>query len=251
MKKKMVLLLAVFICISLCACGGSVDNSSGDGTDKTTNDVNNTSEQIEEQEIRIEQEDNILVVYLSKKQFSDRLKKITLTKENWFEYFGDYERIEHRVETNDFGDIEKEFDIVQRGFGLKTDIVAFFEKASFKFAGVTVIETDDEKHIYEIGKDTYKSYDKNGEFVGETECENREYYLVELTFPYYVAQNHWFEEYECIDVVGEIIILDLQFNEQSKEQNYTDIQFRFTDVKEVVSLIDLYNYSFLESLIDE
>ena len=52
MKKKLVLLLATLMCVSLCACGGS-ETSSGNNTDTKTEENGGSLSQGEEKEVEI------------------------------------------------------------------------------------------------------------------------------------------------------------------------------------------------------
>lgn len=176
MRKKIALFLATLMCVSLCACGN---------TDKST-------------EIRIEEDYTLengdtkdVVIFISKKELKKHLKKVTLTKDNWKEYFGDYEYTEHIVETNTFGDVENEYDVVHKGFGGKK-IVAL-NGVAFKFASYKTINEDGtESYVY---------------------AEEGEYFLEEMEYSSNRNRdNKMYGESECIDVIGEIIVLDLDIN---------------------------------------
>ena len=78
MKKKLVLLLATLMCISLCACGGS-ETSSGNNTDTKTEENGGSLSQGEEKEVEI-------------------------TMDNWQEYFEEKDVLS--VKYNSFDEIE-------------------------------------------------------------------------------------------------------------------------------------------------
>lgn len=225
MKKKILLLLAVMLCVSLCACGGS-ETSNNVNNDKQ----NNTSEKPEEQEIKIEEGEYGLTVYLSREQLKECLTKVTITKENWRDYFSDYEYTEHIVYTNDFGDVEREYDELHYGFGIKKDINAVYKKVSFKFDGKTYTWTNRSngeicKSIYEVGNNIVKIYDESGEWREYENDENKEYYLLELQ--HNTPTKDFYGDHECLDVIGEIIVVNLPF----EEPYYGQIEFRFPDGK--------------------
>ncbi|MBQ8279297.1 MAG: hypothetical protein IJZ23_05600 [Roseburia sp.] len=239
MKKRILsLLLVAIMACSICACGGSETSNNDVNNDKQ----NNASEQTEE-EIRIEEGEHGLVVYLSRKQLKESLTKVTITKENWKEYFADYYYIEHVVQRNDFGDIESEGDILHCGFGIKRDICAVHKKVSFKFDGMTRLEGSGTA-VYEAGNNKVKIYDMNGEFLKEKDCESKEYYLAELS-NYDGVTASFYEEHECIDVLGEIIIIDLPFEEPYDGQ----INIEFTDGGNACS--NMMNYSFWSKYLEE
>lgn len=250
MKKKMVLVLATLMCISLCACGGT-ETSNNDVNNDVNNAVNNdkqqnSSEQVAEEEIRIEEGEHGLVVYLSRKQLKESLKKVTITKENWQEYFADYDYMEHIVNMNDFGDVESEYDVRHYGFGINRDICATYEKVSFKFDGVTrtTFLVEGGTAVYKAGNNKVKYYNADGVLVGEDDCESKEYYLAELSHGNDIDFT-FYAEHECIDVIGEIIVVNLPF----EEPYYGQINIEFTDGGSACS--NMNNYSFWSKYLEE
>ena len=105
MKKKLALLLATLMCISLCACGGS-ETSSGDNTDTKT-EIENESNQVEvnqniNSEVQRETTEEGYTI-ISKKEFASYITKVELTTENWKEYM---DIVEKTIETkNKFGEV--------------------------------------------------------------------------------------------------------------------------------------------------
>ena len=186
MKKIISLLLVAMMCLSLCACGGS----------ETT-------------EIRIEEnyeakDGNTFdyVLYISTNEFKKHLKKVTLTKENWKEYFGDCEFTEHFVVRNAFGEIEEEYDNVYNGFG--GEKIVALNNVAFKFSSMKRVNSDGVTEIiYPEGKD---------------------YFVVEMPRSFYDwrIEDPWsnglqpYEDSECIDVIGEIIVWDIDISTLSR-----------------------------------
>lgn len=74
MKKRILLLLAAVLCVSLCACGGS-ESTSGDNTN---NDTNTSAD--------IKTEENDKEVVISKEELETYLEYVELTTENWSDY---------------------------------------------------------------------------------------------------------------------------------------------------------------------
>ena len=91
MKKKLVLILATLVCISLCACGGSVKNQQ---LEKAEEDL--LSQLTEEQSRNdmdnvykpsIKQEESGKEIVISKEELETYSEYIELTTENWNDYF--------------------------------------------------------------------------------------------------------------------------------------------------------------------
>lgn len=88
MKNKLILTLAAVLCVSLCACGASSENQSG-------NKVNKSSVLVEK--------DNM--VCIKREKFSELLERIELTTENWKDYVHFYSCDEEVVHKDAFGEI--------------------------------------------------------------------------------------------------------------------------------------------------
>lgn len=246
MKKKILALLLVStMAFSIVACGSEPTKPSNDkNTEQGTND-SDVADDTESQEEEIvgnitmndlkKNSDGFYVV--TEKQLASCLEKVTLTKENWNKYFGEYE--ETIQEKNAFGDVEREY--TRRVFGLKPEFHAVAKGVAFKFAGVKVQTPfsygDFDNYVsYEDGyveflSDKINLYDKDGNFIAEDSKDNTWNYStspviasvgIDMTQEYYVAQfydeslrcrsdysNFFFSDYECLDIKGEIIILHL------------------------------------------
>lgn len=227
---------------SVAACGsGPTEQNNDKNTEQGTNnsDVADDTESQEEENVGNitmddlkKNSDGFYVV--TEKQLASCLEKVTLTKENWNKYFGEYE--ETIQEKNAFGDVEREY--TRRVFGLKPEYHAVAKDVAFKFAGLKILTSfiyGDDRVRYENGyveclSDKINLYDKDGNFVAEDTKDkffdySIEYpyiYTVDTTQDYYIAQfsdeslrcrsdynDIYFSDYECLDVMGEIIILHL------------------------------------------
>ena len=225
MKKVIAIVLTALICLSLAACGGaSGANGNNDGEAK--------------QDIYIEKsEDGITyMVFPDSKTFDKYIVKIEITKDNWQEYFEDYEYTEHIVKTNAFGDIEEEYDAVSIGFGLKRNILGLADEVSFKFDGMTEYsdynfdKADADKVEYEVytaNQSTYGIYSyTTDELIEEAqlnEDEVKAYYLLEVKYDRGEDELH-FGNHNCIDATGVIYILDLPEGIYNGE-NVTQIKY--------------------------
>ena len=190
MKKFIAIFLIVTMCFSLTAC-------------------------ISGQE-KIFIEENGTIWFPTEKSFREHVKKVEITKDNWQEYFEDYEKVEHIVEKNDFGDIEKEYDEITFEFRFKKGTPMLLNSASFKFDGKTTFyydyDTDHYIEKYKANHSTYEIFDyKSKEFIEERNLTGtgiKEYYLVEMDNPF-TLQNSHYTEYNCIDATGTVYVFDL------------------------------------------
>lgn len=207
-RKIFVLLIALVMCF-VCACG------------KKT-----------EQEVTVKKgESDTTVVTISEEQLAERLEKVTLTTENWNEYFDDYEYTDHRVEKDASGEIVREYDVTYRGFGLKKELTAVYKSISFKFDGMTEIyKEDDGKCVYKAGEDKATLYHADGTVNKEITCDKQEYYEAKIVSNGRKANEDYllgvqlFAEHECIEVVGELILYDLPIDSSGDH-----ITFEFPD----------------------
>ena len=210
MKKIFILLLAITLCLSLTACGGKTDSTNG-------------NENTAKHDIYIEEGENGItyIVFPNSKVFSEYVVKVEITKDNWQKYFEDYEYTEHIVKTNDFGDIEEEYDAVNIGFGLKRNILGLTDTVSFKFDGMTKYsrtkfnKEDSDAVKYEVFKANQAAYSvynyETDELIEEKQLdadEVKEWYLLEIKYDRNEDKLH-FEEHNLIDAIGVLYILDL------------------------------------------
>jgi len=128
MKKKIVLILATLMCVFLCACGGS----------KATQTNQASDEKITENEAKIEfvepkdGKQGYYKVYIPKEALEKCSSIVSLTMDNWSDYFEDHEYTKSIVEENEFGD-KKETEVLITGFGAKEGmIICEIEDVCFK-----------------------------------------------------------------------------------------------------------------------
>ena len=193
MKRWIALLLAAVMCFCTTACGTPNANNNGG----TQQGAGSNKDDTAKHNIHIKEGENGLtyIVFPNSKVFSEYVVKVEITKDNWHEYFEDYEYTEHIVRTNAFGDIEEEYDAVHIGFGLKRNLLGLTDTVSFKFDGITDYnwsgfnQKDADKVEYEVYKAnqaTYGvySYTKN-ELIGEEPLDDdeiKEWYLLEIKY---------------------------------------------------------------------
>lgn len=218
MKKLIAVLLAAVMCFSLVACGGGNNTSS-------TNDNGSAQQGAESNKdnIYLEEGENGLtyIVFPSSKVFSKYVVKVEITKDNWHEYFEDYEYTEHIVKTNNFGDIEEEYDEVRIGFGLKRNILGLTDTVSFKFDGMTEYNSakfDKENadaikyEVFKANQATYGVYSyATNELIEEKHLdadEVKEWYLLEIKYDRGEDKLH-LGDHNCIDAIGVLYIINL------------------------------------------
>lgn len=186
MKKVMTLFLAVVMACSVCACGAETENGA-------ENDAIRVEQNYSEPGLMMATVD--YAIFATQKEMKNHLKRVTLTKDNWQEYFGDYEYTEHIVNKNSFGEIEEEYDVVHKGFG--GGKVIALKDVAFKFSALTIDGTDNEKFYPE----------ENDCFVVDM---NRT--AVEMNYNGKACALTYFKAEDCIDATGEIIVCDLDIN---------------------------------------
>lgn len=172
MKRIIVLLTAVIICLSFTACG--------------INDITT------ENEIKTEKETAELIIDengyadFTQDQIIQYVEKVELTLDNWNLYFEDYCREKVTETVNSFGEIT--YNTSHKcDFGLKEDVVASAHNVAFKFTG------------YEL------CHGLNAAIPDE-----KGYYLVDFgNIAYNPDYGRHYTEYECAAVTGEIYIYHL------------------------------------------
>lgn len=205
MKKLIALFLAAVMCLSLCACSIS--------------DIVGGKDNLTAEDIYIEHKNGLnYIVFPNSKVFAKCITKVEITKDNWHEYFEDYEYTQHVVKKNDFGDIEQEYDQLHVGFGLKRSILGKVDTVSFKFDGVTqysINAANMEKSTYKVLKANQSAYTvynyTTDELVQEKQLKDDEvkpYHLVELKYGEH-QQNTQYGAHNCIDAIGELYIINL------------------------------------------
>ena len=194
MKKFIAIFLVITMFLSFVACGKEGNNNNDD----THNTANN----------KIAVEAGILI-FPDENSYREHVTKVEITKDNWQEYFGDYENTEHIVEKNQFGDIEREYDKYTFSFGLKEGIVAsYYDTVSFKFDGITSYDGVERCYISKANETKQKIYNyQTNEFLYEVPVEPTKYFLVELSTS--STSNKHYTDYNCIDVIGTIYIFNL------------------------------------------
>lgn len=215
MKKLIALLLVATAFFSFAACG----NTSGENDSTTHN-------------IYIKKGENGInyIVFPNSKVIGDYVVKVEITKDNWHEYFEDYEYTEHVVRTNDFGDVEEEYDEIHFGFGLKQNLLGCVDKVSFKFDGKTDIYYNNDgtsimtHNVFKANQSTYSVYNhETNEIISEEALDDdeiEEYYLLELQYSEKEDAVH-FEEHKCIDAIGTLYLINLPegiYNGEDVEQ---------------------------------
>ena len=206
MKKLLKVCLALIMCLLLCACSNS----------------NNTNTSDKKIYLKLVEDGKYDIVCKDSKTFSKYIKKVEITKENWKQYFEDYERVDHVVKKNTFGEIEEEYDLVHLGFGLKKNILGFCDIVGFKFDGKVEYSSyqyrpekisDVKYNVYELNKATYIQYSyETKELIEEKELKKEDietdHYYVEIKYDREEDKVH-LTKFNCIDAIGDIYYLDL------------------------------------------
>jgi len=223
MKKILALLLMAVMCLSLVACSGGNDTPSTNDNSGAQQSAESGKEDTAKHDIYLEDGENGItyIVFPGSKVFSEYVVKVEITKDNWHEYFEDYEYTEHIVKTNDFGDIEEEYDEVRIGFGLKRNILGLTDTVSFKFDGMTEYNRGEfnkenaeavKYEVFKANQATYGVYSyATNELIEEKQLdadEVKEWYLLEIKYDNGEDELH-FGEHNCIDAIGVLYIVNL------------------------------------------
>lgn len=229
MKKKIVLVLATLMCISICACGNE-NIPDKDHTDKTEQqsvaenkgNKEENAEQVPDVEtepfemyVEYDQNNNPICLHITEEQLRNSITKVKVTTENLNDYFEDYEYLEHIKNQNAFGDIESEYDKIFYGFRGKEGVFTD-NPVAIKFDGCTRLDycprcfVNKSKLYYHAGDNFVKIVCETcGEYV--TDCEVEDYCYVEVTagLSYVSCTGYNYTDYNCLDVVGEVYVVDL------------------------------------------
>lgn len=199
MKKLLKLVLGLFLCFLLCACGDEVG-----GEVKLVN--------VGENQYYLE--------FSSQKAFEKSIRKIEITKDNWNEYFEDYSISEHYIHKNDFGDIEEEYDLLKVGFGLKDNICGLVQKVSFKVDGFAMYGSSSMRKdsldemtytLYKANEDQCKVVNYMTDDIVETKANPhgvKDYYVIEFDNSE-TNRGIQLRKNNVIDVIGTLYVIDL------------------------------------------
>ena len=132
-----------------------------------------------------------ILIFSSEEELKNRIQKVELTKDNWNEYFSDYNIYNYNDVKDEAGNTitEKSYTF---GFGLKFPVIAIYDQVSFKFDEVRVYESDvikgkEEKDVeYTLmssNSNLHKIYNRNGDLCNTVEIpksEVKDYYKITL-----------------------------------------------------------------------
>ena len=118
MKKALSLILALVLCLSLCACGGGyVDTPST--TDANNNVINGqgTADHQEKGIVRYNEEEGYF--FINQERFSEIYTVVELTTENWQDYLEVYSWEHTTTETDAFGEVTSQNTVTKHSIGAK------------------------------------------------------------------------------------------------------------------------------------
>lgn len=221
MKKLVMVVLAIILCLSLVACGGSDTSNPGKEDPKQENQQQNDDNAGED--TQGEERDEFGVLVLTKEEAQPYVTKVILTTDNWKDYFANQTEEYHLKITNEFGDVTIDRDFLYLWFGysgVECDVVQMKDVA-FKFARyIDYYENGDGGD----GKEKYGCWDrivnedgtaKLGRYPYGTEPQENDWDDIDPPAEgYYLAKpvskdenrKHYFD---CLGVTGEIYLLDL------------------------------------------
>ena len=199
MKKALSLLLALVICLSLCACGED------QGTNSQSPNESNTNQP--EEEALIMQNPNY-GTYINMRRFNELMTIVELTTENWMEYIEVCSYTVVRTQKDDFGEIISTEAITHYELGAKGN--TYYNLRDF------VIELKDkttgELQTYKENNDSYVATVEEGFSLDAYECTRIKgtLYLVDIPeeaiihpqdgHPYFnvdYSYAEWYPLYSC------------------------------------------------------
>ena len=220
MKKLAMVVLAIVLCMSLLACGGSDTSNPGKEDPKQENQQH---EKDNVETTQGEAQDEFGVRILTKEEALPYVTKVTLTMDNWKDYFANQTEPYHIKRTNEFGDVTMDLDFLYLWFGatFEHNDVVQLKDVAFKFSRyVEYYEEGDGGD----GKEKYGCWDrivnedgtaKLGRYPYGTEPQEKDWDDIDPPAEgYYLAKpvskdenrKHYFD---CLGVTGEIYLLDL------------------------------------------
>lgn len=118
-----------------------------------------------------------ILICSSEEELQSRIQKIEITKDNWDDYFSDYNVYNYNDVKDEAGNTitKKSYTF---GFGLKFPIMAFYDHVSLKFDEIRAYEADvihdkEEKDVqyklYSANSHVYKVVNRNGDLCDTVE----------------------------------------------------------------------------------
>ena len=158
MKKKLVVLLAALMCISLCACGSTESTSRNSNNESTNNETTQSeSSATEENNKPVEGEDYAIgedgTIAISKKYCAENMTLVEITTENWKEYF---QLVEETMGTvDDFGEVTYTTKTVVKPYSEGKYVYGFYNpsnpesKGAFEFKNLKTEQTVSKINLYD------------------------------------------------------------------------------------------------------
>lgn len=119
MKRVALLLLAMILCLSLLACGGS--DTSDPGKEDPKQENHQQDDKNDEETAQGEERDEYGVRILTKDEALPYVTKVTLTMDNWQDYFANQTETYHIKRTNEFGEVTMDLDFLYLWFGFAAE----------------------------------------------------------------------------------------------------------------------------------
>ena len=175
MKKALSLILALVLCLSLCACGwGYFDTP-------FTTDANNNV--INEQDTTDTQEKGIVLYneeegyfFINQERFSELYTVVELTTENWQDYLEVYSWEHTTTDTNAFGEVTSQNTVTKHSFGAKGGKYYYFINFAIELKNKETGELADYSSVVE---------------------------------PASLIENSSLDQYECTRIKGTLYLIDI------------------------------------------
>lgn len=176
MKKRLIVILATLMCISLCACGGESTSGNNTNVETETNSENSTDTKDENSEFQRETTEEGYVI-ISKEEFASYITKVELTTENWKEYIDIVEKT--NVQKNKFGDVIST--TTKTGLSAKNAQAYYFNDFALE---LTIIES---------GETIY--------------CEDLVGKIGSNTPPLFKWEDYVIDDFTCNRIIGSVYVL--------------------------------------------
>lgn len=227
-KKLLIAALMLSVALSVGACGKKEEKEPPkvEENNQPTEEAKKEIPLSERGDLFLDEDGNL---YMSESELSKRLTKVTITNDNWKDYFEDFDYTETKVVKREDGTVQSEEEVHYVGFGLKVGTYAFMKDVEVKFDGETVYdeyavineetgEAKPGKYVLTAGSDVCKVYDADGNLV-ETQPlgEPKEYFVAEIVMDRDYCSGLSYSDHKFLGASGEMLFVDMNMPAEIKD----------------------------------
>lgn len=188
-------------------------------------------------------------LFFSEAELAKRVSKVTLTDDNWKDYFSDFNYIEHKINKNDRDEVISEVDVRYAGFGLKEELKVILKDVKIRFDGETVFdefavynektgETKAGTVVFKAGKTECVVYDESGKAVQKYDMGMAaDEYVASITVDKDYCNGRLYSDHKFLGASGEMIIVNLDLPQDIKDKFTSKVIYYIKD-NEAIYLSD-------------